>query len=96
VVALSNVGKVYTIAADAQANDFGQLGNGSIDPPKGSDLGSQLTPVKGLEKKTVVQIAAGSAFNVVRSKDGSAFVWGSNNFGVSMKCWCNLCRWKYL
>ncbi|KAJ3413273.1 hypothetical protein HDV05_008259 [Chytridiales sp. JEL 0842] len=80
VVAVSSSGKVYTIAADVDANKFGQLGNGSIDAPA-SSLGLIMEPVKGFENNKVVQAAAGGAFNVVRSKDGRAYVWGSNGMG---------------
>lgn len=91
LLALGKSGRIYTIAADGKGNDVGQLGLNELDVP----VPDAAVPESDPRWKTqmhivelfspVAEIASGNEHSVVRTKDGRAYAWGANNFGVSFK-----------
>ncbi|KAJ3331849.1 hypothetical protein HDU76_002044 [Blyttiomyces sp. JEL0837] len=87
IVALGASGKVFTAPLSENGNGFGQLGNGEIATKVTmADLSPKLSLVQSISTVKMDQIAAGRAFNVVLSKDGDVYVWGSNKFGQLGTC----------
>ncbi|KAJ3404011.1 hypothetical protein HDU80_003400 [Chytriomyces hyalinus] len=76
LLALSSSGKVYTAPTTIEGNKHGQLGGTNADPAQ-----TTLSPVPTLKSVKTAQIAAGTAFNCIRTANGQVFTWGSNKFG---------------
>lgn len=56
------------------ANQYGQLGEGSSEPPAGS-------PVTVRDLSDVLQVTSGGDFSCARRGDGTAWCWGRNDHG---------------
>ena len=68
-LALASNGRVW-----AWGNNFcGQLGDCTMN--------NRNTTVRVTRLKGIIQIAAGSDFNLALKRNGSVYVWGANNFG---------------
>jgi hypothetical protein len=68
-----------TVWAWGGSNRHGELGNGTISPPKGNTVFP--TPTQVVDLTGVVDISAGQDHSVAVKADGSIWSWGSNSVG---------------
>lgn len=70
---LGKSGKVYSIGS----NDYGELGNGTVNSLTGHVATVKLDADTVLEN--IVEVKSGDYYNVAVAKDGSVYTWGSND-----------------